>query len=107
MTTGGFHADFERLASKAGEFDGFAERAGKIFGELRENLDAVGECWGTDEVGRSFAAAHSGPSNAVIETMSSLREDLGDMGTRLAQTASDYREVDAEAASGVQASGEE
>jgi uncharacterized protein YukE len=52
----GFLADHERLARHAGDFGGLAEQATSIAGELDRTLDALGESWGTDDVGQSFAA---------------------------------------------------
>lgn len=100
------HADVARLREKATEFDGFAERAGKIAGQLRDNLDTAGECWGSDEVGRSFAAAHQ-PAGAVLDTLGSLGSRLGEMGTRLGDAASSFHSGDEQAAAELRSSGEE
>ena len=90
----GFHTDHERLAKHAGEFGGLAERAAKIAGELNRTLDALGQPWGTDEVGQSFAASYSGPAQQTRAGLDAAAGHLDDMGARLAEMAKRYRDVD-------------
>jgi uncharacterized protein YukE len=93
----GFSTDHERLARHAGEFTGLTERAGKITGELNTALDGLGRPWGDDEVGQSFAAVYSGPSQDTRTGMDATSGHLDDMGTRLQAMATAYRNVDANA----------
>ncbi|TCP56125.1 hypothetical protein EV191_10165 [Tamaricihabitans halophyticus] len=102
----GFEADVARLESRAGEFDGFAERAKRISGELAERLAASGDCWGTDDVGRSFASAHSEPAGTTSAQLGGLAGQLGEFGAKFASSARDYRAVDTDEAAGFEAGGE-
>jgi hypothetical protein len=90
----GYTTDPEALARHAGEFDGLAERAGTIAGDLSRALDSLGAPWGDDEVGRSFAHVYSGPANATRTGLSGTSAHLTDMGARLKAMAGAYQNVD-------------
>lgn len=96
----GFLTDHERLAQHAGDFGGLAERATAIAGELNRTLDSLGQPWGTDDVGQSFAAVYSAPSQEIRRSIDGASGQLGDMGDRLTTMAAAYRDVDAAAAKG-------
>jgi hypothetical protein len=91
----GFEADAGRLTTQAGEFPGLADRAGAIHRELSGRLTELGACWGTDQVGQSFAAVHVEPADATFGRLGSLPGQLGSVGTRFAETGSAYRAQDA------------
>ncbi|HEV8555918.1 MAG TPA: hypothetical protein VGR06_05905 [Actinophytocola sp.] len=103
MTGQGFSADVDRLTAQAGEFPALAERAGAIHRELSGTLTELGACWGTDGVGRSFAAAHAEPSGVTLDGLGSLPDQLGSVGTRFSETATAYREQDAAGAQQINA----
>ncbi|MBP2322802.1 uncharacterized protein YukE [Kibdelosporangium banguiense] len=90
----GFLTDHERLAQHAGDFGGLAERAAALAGELSRTLDELGSPWGTDDVGQSFAAVYSGPSQETRRNIDAASGQLGDMGDRLTTMAAAYRDVD-------------
>lgn len=90
----GFAADAERLASQAEQFDGLTERVGKIQRDLSDVLDAAGSCWGADAVGQSFAGAHTGSADDTLGRLSALPDQLGSVGTRFADTAAGYRDLE-------------
>ncbi|MFT7836644.1 hypothetical protein Q5530_10885 [Saccharothrix sp. BKS2] len=90
----GFHTDLARLTEGAQDFGAFAERAGKIAGDLGVALDSLGACWGDDAVGQSFAAGHVGPSGDVLSGMGALGPGFGGVGERLTETARTYREAE-------------
>ncbi|NUT51621.1 MAG: hypothetical protein HOV94_30645 [Saccharothrix sp.] len=90
----GFHTDLARLAEGADDFTAFAERVGKIAGELGGVLDAVGACWGADAIGQSFASSHVAPSGEALSGLNGLSAGFGGVGERFAETARTYREVE-------------
>jgi uncharacterized protein YukE len=94
----GFRVDHESLARRAGDFAGLAERAGAIAGDLDRNLTELGKPWGSDEVGQSFDAVYSGPSQDTRTGMDAVSGRLTDMGTKLTAMATGYRDVDSAAA---------
>ncbi|MBW4716193.1 WXG100 family type VII secretion target [Saccharothrix obliqua] len=87
----GFEIDLARLDAGAADFGGFAERAGKVFGELGGALDALGACWGDDAVGRSFASSHVGPASDALTGVGDLGPGLRGVGQRFGDTARTYR----------------
>lgn len=90
----GFHTDLARLTEGARDFGVFAERAGKIAGDLGGVLDSVGACWGDDAIGQSFAEGHVGPAGDVLSGMGGLSAGFGGVGERLTETARTYREAE-------------
>ncbi|MEO6081857.1 MAG: hypothetical protein ABIQ18_01980 [Umezawaea sp.] len=94
----GFETDLVRLNEGAGEFTGFAERAGKIVTELSGVLDSVGLCWGTDAVGQSFASGHVAKADESLTVLDGLSARFGGVGERFAATARTYGQVDGGAA---------
>jgi hypothetical protein len=105
--TDGFNVDADRLTAQAGQFPALAERAGAIHRELSEALAEAGACWGSDSVGRSFAAAHTGPADGTLTGLGGLPGRLDSVGTRLADTARGYRDQDASGARGINTAGEQ
>lgn len=98
MSSDGFTADAQRLAAQAEHFDGFAGRVGAIHRDLADALDAAGPCWGGDDVGQSFAAAHTGAADDTLGRLSGMPDRLGSVGTRFTETAAAYRDLDSGAA---------
>jgi hypothetical protein len=90
----GFEADPVKLAEGAGEFTDFAERASKIVTDLSGLLDGLGACWGSDQIGQSFASGHVKAADESLGTLGVLRTKLGGVGERFAATAQTYRHVD-------------
>lgn len=90
----GFRSEHTALTQHAGDFNGLAERAGKISGDLSGLLDSLGQSWGSDEVGQSFTAVYNGPSQETRKGLEGLSGQLDDMATRLTGMATAYREVD-------------
>jgi hypothetical protein len=99
----GFNADPDRLTVQAGEFPGLASRAGAIHRELTDTLSALGPCWGTDQVGQSFAAAHVSPAGTTLTGLGELPNRIGSVGTRFSDTATAYRDTDASGAQQINA----
>lgn len=90
----GFRTDLARLAEGADDFTAFAERAGKIAAELGGALDSLGDCWGADAIGQSFAAGHVQPSGEVLSGLTGLSAGFGGVGERFADSARTYREAE-------------
>ncbi|GAA2964022.1 WXG100 family type VII secretion target [Actinokineospora diospyrosa] len=89
-----FEADSERLAHRAGQFDGLAARAGSIHRELADLVSATGACWGGDAVGLRFAASHAGPAHQTLKALGALPGKLDDVGDRFRDTARAYRRTE-------------
>ncbi|AUS79374.1 hypothetical protein C1701_14505 [Actinoalloteichus sp. AHMU CJ021] len=94
MSHDGYQVDPELLAERAAALGGEATTAERILGRLREVLDATGECWGDDEIGRRFAAGHVDPADTTLELMSGLPGRLTDHTDRLRASAATYRDAE-------------
>ncbi|GAA5168585.1 MULTISPECIES: hypothetical protein [Amycolatopsis] len=97
----GFESDVERLSARAGEFDGLVERAARVSAELERALAGASAAWGSDAVGRSFAAAHVGAADEAAERVRGLAERLAQAGGSFAEAARRYRAGDEAAADAV------
>lgn len=91
---GGFHSDLENLSARAGEFADHAERAKRVATSLRQVIESAGACWGEDEIGRRFAAAHHAPADAALASVEEIPGRLLEMGEGLAATADTTRAAD-------------
>lgn len=96
----GFEVDAERLASRAAQFEPLADRLNGIHRNLTE---ALTNCWGTDAVGQSFAAAHAAPADDAVSRLSGLSGRLTSLRTRLTETAELYSSGDRSAEDNVKA----
>jgi hypothetical protein len=90
----GFSADPAQLRRHGGEFDGHAEKAGKIHRTLHQALSEAGECWGDDEAGQTFAAAYHQPAEDTLGKLAALPAGLADVGDRFTTTADRYEQTE-------------
>jgi uncharacterized protein YukE len=94
MNLPGFRTDNARLVDRAADFSAHARTAEDIARSLRQALAETGQCWGSDDVGRSFAASHVEAANQTLRDVSSLPDRLGDVSTRFAETAATYQRAE-------------
>lgn len=99
--TGGFSSDTERVLDRAGQLNGLAGTATTIADTLADALAATEGCWGTDQVGRSFAKGHVKAAADALSVVKALPGQLSDVGGRLARTADIHSGVDQEIATGL------
>jgi hypothetical protein len=91
---GGYQADPAKLHQHAGEFPGLADQVTGVHRELSGTLADNGECWGDDEVGRSFASGHVQGASDTLDRLGGLPGKLSDVGDRLHATATAYEQVE-------------
>lgn len=89
-----FNVDPAQLATHAAQFDGLADRAGRIHADLRTTLDSLGTPWGDDDAGRSFAGVHAAPADETLGLLDALPGKLGDVGTRFVAAARTYEDAE-------------
>lgn len=94
MHADGYEVDAELLAQRAGNFEPLAGRLTAIHRSLTDALGVEGTCWGADAVGRSFSSAHTGAADDTEAALSALSTRVTSVGTRLTDTAADYRAGD-------------
>lgn len=90
----GFRSENDRLAERAGEFDDLAGQARRIADDLRRAVEADGRCWGSDEIGQRFAATHVPAGENALRRVERMSNGLAEMGSKLADTARTYHDVD-------------
>lgn len=96
----GFSTDVDRVLDRAGQLDGLSDTAQSIFTELSDALAAAGRCWGSDQVGQSFANGYVTAAEATFELVKALPGQLADVGGRLAEHADIHRSADQVIATG-------
>ncbi|RLK61022.1 WXG100 family type VII secretion target [Actinokineospora cianjurensis] len=89
-----FQVDSDRLALRAGQFDGLSSRVGGIHRELADQVSAAGACWGGDDIGLRFASTHAGSAHETLKALGALPGKLDDVGDRFRETARAYRHTD-------------
>jgi uncharacterized protein YukE len=75
----------------------FAEIAGSVdtaLAHLRDALSAEGECWGLDDLGRSFGPGYGTLRDQAQDAFGELARAIDDMGTRLGSVADTARAAD-------------
>ncbi len=100
MNTGGFSTDVDLVLDRAGQLDTLSDTAQSIFTELSDALDAAGQCWGTDQVGQSFATGYLDAAEATFALVKGLPGQLTDVGGRLTKHAHIHRSADQAVATG-------
>lgn len=100
MNTGGFSTDVERVLDRAGQLDGLSGTAQTIFTELSDALAEAGQCWGSDQVGQSFATGYAESAETTFGLVKALPGQLTDVGGRLAEHARIHRAADQVIATG-------
>ncbi|MCO1581108.1 WXG100 family type VII secretion target [Crossiella sp. SN42] len=90
----GFRTEHERLSRAAGDFDDYRERADAIAKALTAKLAELGECWGSDAVGRSFARTHVPGATKTQQRLGELPGELAEVGGKFARTAEEYRSTE-------------
>lgn len=94
----GFRSDVQQLSDRAMEFEVHSDTARRILRDLRAVLDETEDCWGADEIGRGFAETHRPGADEALRALESTSQRLREMGTKLADVARTYRQVDESAA---------
>lgn len=93
---GGFRSDVEQLAHRAGEFEDLAGQAQRIADALRQAVDSAGACWGDDDFGTRFAAAHRPQADEALAAAAKLPGELRELGEKFAAAAETTRQADAD-----------
>lgn len=93
---GGFRSDTERLTRRAGEFEDLAGQAQRIADTVRQAVESAGACWGDDEFGERFAAAHAPRADAALAAAGALPGELRALGEKFADTAETSRRTDSD-----------
>ncbi|MEV4647975.1 hypothetical protein [Saccharopolyspora sp. NPDC049357] len=93
---GGFRSDTERLTRRAGEFQDLAGQAQRIADTVRQAVESAGACWGDDEFGERFAAAHGPRADDALAAAGALPGELRALGQKFAETAETSRRTDSD-----------
>ncbi|MEU8345922.1 Proteins of 100 residues with WXG [Actinomadura meyerae] len=94
MTYEYLEVDTEELKRAGKGFTTGATQLEAIFNRLSSALSAEGECWGTDETGKTFAEGYKEPSTQVLESFPKLKEGLEGIRKGVDQMAKTYKQAE-------------
>lgn len=100
------YGDSDRIANGGQRLGELSEHVSKIVGELRSTVDSLGQCWGDDEIGRSFAESHTAHAADVLDRAGALPGKIGEVGGKFADTAASLRRLDERGAQSLRSAGE-
>src|SRR6478752_5459316 len=72
MAETGFQVDPAGMRSAASQIDGAGSLAARIIQTLQQQLAGLGQPWGTDDLGQSFARQYVKPSQDGLDALGSV-----------------------------------
>ncbi|MER7546471.1 WXG100 family type VII secretion target [Actinomadura sp.] len=94
MTYEYLEVDTEELKRAGKGFHDGANQLKAIYDRLNSALMAEGECWGTDETGKTFAEGYKEPSTQVLESFPKLQKGLDGIKKGVDQMAKTYKQAE-------------
>ncbi|TQM67211.1 type VII secretion system (Wss) protein ESAT-6 [Actinomadura hallensis] len=91
MTYNYLEVDTEELKRAGVGFQTGAGQLEAIFNRLSSALSAEGECWGSDETGKTFAAGYKEPATTTLDSFPKLKEGLEGIKKGVDQMAKTYK----------------
>ncbi len=80
----------ETLRGAAGSWRREGQTLEEELNRLRSRLEGLGEPWGNDDPGRSFAASYVPNANTLFESIAAISAGLGKLADGLVLMASNY-----------------
>ncbi|HEU5332018.1 MAG TPA: WXG100 family type VII secretion target [Actinocrinis sp.] len=100
MAETGFQVDPAGMRSAASQIDGAGSLAARIIQTLQQQLAGLGQPWGTDDLGQSFAQQYVKPSQDGLDALGSVGAGLQGVAQNLSAMADNYEGVDSSVAQG-------
>lgn len=100
------YGDSDRIENGGRLLGELAEHAGRIAGELKSTVDGLGQCWGEDEIGRSFAESHTAHAADTLDRAGELANRIDAVGGRFVDTAASLRRLDEHGVDTLRSAGE-
>ena len=90
----GFEVDPAALRSASPKFTSTGDKLGDAWEALRSVLDAEGQCWGNDDVGKKFAQGYTPAADTAREAFPGITGGIRSIRTELDATADTWEQVD-------------
>jgi hypothetical protein len=94
-TGSGFEIDTDAVRSIAGQIAAQGTAAAEVVERLRAALQAAGEPWGTEEIGKKFGHGYTGQVNQSFPALASLGSALAGIANGLVAHADSHDQVEA------------
>jgi uncharacterized protein YukE len=101
MAGSGFQVDPTGIQSAASQIDDAGSQTAQIIQTLQQALSGLGQPWGTDDLGQSFAKQYVKPAQDGLTALGSLGPGLQSVAQNLSTMASNYQGVDSSVADGL------
>lgn len=90
-----FAVDPESLAKDAPNMRAFSDQVRGIVTRLQGGLDSLGECWGTDPMGRAFANNYLSPRDEIFTGLSGMADVLDSTADGMENMAKGFADTEA------------
>ena len=90
----GFEIDTDAVRSIAGQIAAQGDAAAQVVMRLRSALEAAGEPWGTEEIGKKFGHGYTGQVNQSFPALASLGSALAGIANGLVAQAQAHEQVE-------------
>lgn len=90
----GFSIDTDALQSIAGQIAAQGTAAAQVVSRLRAALEAAGEPWGTEDIGKQFGHGYTSQVNQSFPALASLGQALAGIANGLAADAQAHDQID-------------
>lgn len=98
MPAGQFtHVDFTALSANSVRFNEAGGTALRLAQDLHSGMARIGDCWGEDEIGQTFAENYGPQSLSLEEGTNGLYEMMHGIGDSLQAMAEGYRQAEEDA----------
>jgi uncharacterized protein YukE len=94
MTYEYLEVDTEELKRAGKGFHDGATQLKAIYDRLNSALSSEGECWGSDETGKTFAEGYKEPSKSVLDAFGKLEKGLDGIKKGVDQMAKTYKQAE-------------
>ncbi|WP_433663012.1 WXG100 family type VII secretion target [Nocardia sp. CA-128927] len=89
-----FRADPDALRATRSGFTDVSDRIAAAAKNLQRVIDAEGECWGSDQIGRSFAKNYTPSVPKALKGVDGLSKAMNNLGDRMVTTANTLQNRD-------------
>lgn len=94
MSDSAFEVDTAGMRAAAEQIGSTGEQAAQTVRELQRKLASLGQPWGSDDLGKSFAKQYLQPSQDGLKALGSLGDGLQGVAENLSAEADNYDGVE-------------
>lgn len=89
-----FEVDTTEMRAAAGQIDSAGSQAAGVIQAFQQKIAALGEPWGTDDLGKAFAGQYLQPSQDGLKALGLLGDGLQAVAKNISTAAGNYDSAD-------------